>query len=259
MLGTIIQARVSSTRLPQKVIKKIEGKTVLEHVILRTERIKTYNYNKLILATTDKKDDDILENIAKKLNVFVFRGAESDVLDRYYQTAKLFKIDPIMRITADCPFLDPKIAEKVLDFYFQGDYDFVSNIHPPTFPDGMDVEIFNFKSLEKSWREAELLSEREHLTSYILKNPKIFRIGNVTYNNKDLSGLRLTLDEKEDLILIRKIYKELYNKNPFFGLEEILELFRRKPRLIKINQKFKRNEGYLKSLKKDVKIKEKIN
>jgi len=248
MLGAIIQARVSSTRLPQKVIKKIEGKTVLEHLILRAKKVK--NCDKVILATTDKKDDDVLGKIAKELNVLAFRGSENDVLDRYYQAAKLFKIDPIVRITADCPLLDPKIVEKVIDFYFSGNYDYISNTHPPTFPDGMDVEIFNFKSLEKSWKKAKLRSEREHVTAYIFKNPKLFKIGNITYE-KDFSHLRLTLDEKEDLILIRKIYKELYPKNPFFGLEWVLELFKRKPELIEINQHIKRDEGYLKSLKED--------
>ena len=248
MLGAIIQARVSSTRLPQKVIKKIEGKTVLEHLILRVKKVK--NCDKVILATTDKKDDDVLGKIAKELNVLAFRGSENDVLDRYYQVAKLFKIDPIVRITADCPLLDPKIVEKVIDFYFSGNYDYISNTHPPTFPDGMDVEIFNFKSLEKSWKKAKLRSEREHVTAYIFKNPKLFKIGNITYE-KDFSHLRLTLDEKEDLILIRKIYKELYPKNPFFGLEWVLELFKRKPELIEINQHIKRGEGYLKSLKED--------
>ena len=248
MLGAIIQARVSSTRLPQKVIKKIEGKTVLEHLILRAKKVK--NCDKVILATTDKKDDDVLGKIAKELNVLAFRGSENDVLDRYYQAAKLFKIDPIVRITADCPLLDPKIVEKVIDFYFSGNYNYISNTHPPTFPDGMDVEIFNFKSLEKSWKKAKLRSEREHVTAYIFKNPKLFKIGNITYE-KDFSHLRLTLDEKEDLILIRKIYKELYPKNPFFGLEWVLELFKRKPELIEINQHIKRGEGYLKSLKED--------
>lgn len=250
MIGAIIQARTNSTRLPKKVIKIIEGKPVLWHVIERVKRVR--NINKVILATTDKKEDDILEKIAKKLNIPVFRGSENDVLDRYYQTAKVFRIDPIVRITADCPLLDPKVVEKVVDFYLKGNYDYVSNVHPPTFPDGLDVEVFSFKTLKKIWEKAKLSSEREHVTSYISNHPWMFKTGNVR-SPKDLNYLRLVLDEKEDLILIRKIYKELYNKNPFFGLEEILELFRRKPELIKINQDIKRNEGYLESLKEDKK------
>lgn len=251
IIGAIIQARMGSTRLPKKVIKKIQGKTVLEHVISRAKRIK--NCPKIILATTDKKEDDVLEKIAEKLNISVFRGSEDDVLDRYFQTAKLFKIDPIIRITADCPLLDSKIAERVIDFYFKGIYDYVSNVNPPTFPDGMDVEIFSFKTLEKSWQKTKSLPEREHVTFYLTKHPEIFKIGNVSYK-KDLSHLRITLDEPNDLVLIRKIYQELYPENHFFGLKEIINLFERKPKLIKINQGIKRNEGFLKSLKKDEEI-----
>jgi len=257
MTGIIIQARICSNRLPKKVIKKIEEKTVLEHFILRAKRVK--NCDKVILATSNKKENDILEKIAKNLNIPVFRGSENDVLDRYYQAAQLFRVEPIIRITADCPLLDPKVVEKVIDFYLKGRYDYVSNTYLLTFPDGLDVEVFNFKSLEKSWQKAKLKSEREHVTAYILKHPKIFKIGNVSCNEKDISYLRLTLDEKEDLILIRKIYKEIYKQNPFFGLRDILKLLERKPELIRINQHIKRNEGYFKSLKEDEKIKKKIN
>jgi len=253
MIGIIIQARTGSTRLPKKVIKKIVGKTVLEHVIGRTKRVK--NIDKIVLATTRKKEDDILVEIAKKLNISVYRGSEDDVLDRYYQAAKLLKISEIIRITADCPLIDPKIVEQVADFYFQGNCDFVSNTHPPTFPNGMDVEIFNFKSLKKSWQEAKLKSEREHVTPYIYKNLNLFKIDNVVYGNNNFSYLRITLDEKEDLLLIRKIYRELYNQNRFFGLEDVLKLFKEKPGLTKINQHIKRNEGYLRSLKEDEKNK----
>ncbi|MGA2418075.1 MAG: glycosyltransferase family protein [Candidatus Staskawiczbacteria bacterium] len=244
MIGIIIQARMGSTRLPGKVIRKIEGKTVLGHVIERLKRIEGV---KIILATTVKKEDDVLEKIAKNCKIPVFRGLEDDVLDRYYQAAKSFGIDPIVRITADCPVLDTKVAEKVIDFYLINNFDYVSNIHPVSYPDGLDVEVFSFKVLEKSWKKAKLKSEREHVTSYILKNPRIFKTGNVA-NNKDYSSFRLTLDEKEDLILIRKIYKELYDKNPFFGMEEILGLFEKKPELVKINQHIGRNDGYFKSL-----------
>lgn len=248
MTGAIIQARMGSTRLPQKVIKKIEGKTMLEQVIERVKRIK--NVDKVILATTSKKEDDVLEKISKNLNISVFRGSEYDVLDRFYQAAKLFKVDLIVRITADCPLLDPKVCEKVIDYYLKGDYDYVSNASPSTFPDGLDTEVFSFQVLEKSWKEVKLLSEREHVTPYIYRNPQIFKLGNVS-SERDFSHLRLTVDEKPDLILIREIYKELYRQNPLFGLKEIIKLFERKPELPKINQKIGRNEGYLKSLKKD--------
>ena len=248
MIGIIIQARINSSRLPRKVLKKIEGKTVLEHVIERIKKVQ--NCSKIILATTDKKQDDILERMAKKLNIPVFRGSEDDVLDRYYQAAKLFKIDPIIRITADCPLIDSRVVERAIDIYLKGNYDYVSNIRPPTFPDGLDVEIFSFKALEKSWKEAGMRSEREHVTSYILKNPRIFKMGNLA-NNDNISHLRLTLDRNEDILLIRRIYKELYSENPFFGLIDIIKLFKEKPELIKINQHINRNEGYSRSLTED--------
>lgn len=234
MIGAIIQARTDSARLPKKVLEKIEGKTVLEHVILRTKRIR--NCRKVILATTNKKRDDILEKIGKRLNVLVFRGSEDNVLDRYYQVARLFKIDPIVRITSDCPLLDSEVAEKVIDFYLRGHYDYVSNVHPPTFPDGLDVEVFSFEALKKSWQGAKTPHEKEHIVPYMLAtNPQLFKRGNVA-SDKDFSYLRITLDEKDDLTLIRRIYKELYAQNPFFGLEDILALFETKPELIKINQ-----------------------
>ncbi len=253
--GITIQARMGSTRLPGKVVKKIQGKPVLAHIIERLKKIKGV---KIILATTIKKEDDVLESIAKQLGIETFRGSENDVLDRYYQAAKLFGLKAIVRVTGDCPVIDTNIVEKVIDFYHKNSFDYVSNIHPVSYPDGLDVEMFSFEALEKSWKEGKLTSQREHVVPYILKNPKIFKIGNII-NNKDYSSLRLTLDEKEDLILIRKIYKELYDKNSFFGLKEILELFEKKPELVKINQHIGRNEGYQKSLQEDKLIKSKLH
>lgn len=285
MLGIIIQARMNSTRLPGKMAKKIQGKTVLEHVILRLKKIhpiksakggaleaqfnrvnpiksaeggaKQFNRvktpAKIILATTTKKADNILERIARKNKISVFRGSEDDVLDRFYQSAKKFKIDPIVRITADCPVLDGEVAEEAINFYLKNKnkFDYISNVRPPTYPDGLDVEVFSFASLEKSWQEAKLKSEREHVTPYITKHPETFKIGNITRKGKDLSALRLTLDEAADLILIRKVYNYLYPIKKFFTLSDILKLFSQKPELLKINQGIQRNEGFLKSLKND--------
>ena len=248
MIGAIIQARTGSTRLPRKIFLEIQGKIILEHVVDRVKRIK--NCRKIVLATTNKEQDNALEQVAEELNLSLFRGSEENVLDRFYQAAKKFEIDPIIRITADCPLLDPEVSSKVVSFYLEGDYDYASNTRPPTFPDGLDTEIFSFDALEKSHEEAELLSEKEHVTAYIANHPEIFRMGNVI-GEQDMSDLRLTLDEKKDLILIEEIYNELYPKNPFFGLKEIIELFKRRPELLKINQQIIRNEGYLKSLQRD--------
>lgn len=251
MLGIIIQARMGSTRLPGKMAKKINGKTVLQWVILRVQKIKIPK--KVVLATTLEKADDILEKIARQNKILVFRGSTNNVLDRCFQAAKRFKLDPIVRITADCPVLDIKITEQVIDFYLknQKKFDYVSNVHPPTFPDGLDIEVFSFKALEKCWKNAKLKSEREHVTPYIANHREIFRIGNVKRKGKDLSALRLTLDEPKDLILLRKIYSYLYPIKKFFTLKDILKLFSQKPELLKINQNIKRNEGLLKSIKND--------
>jgi len=231
--GAIIQARMASTRLPGKVVKKMGCKTVLEHVIERAQRIN--NCQKIILATSTKKKDDILEKIARSHDVFIFRGSEDDVLDRYYRAAKLFKIDPVIRITADCPLLDPEIIDEILELYFSNDYDYASNVHPPTFPDGLGGEVFKFGALEKSWREADLPQEREHVYPYIYRKPGMFKTANFV-NREDLSFIRITLDEKSDFTLIKKVYKELFPKNKLFGLKEIAGLFEEKPELIKINR-----------------------
>ncbi|MEA3453071.1 MAG: glycosyltransferase family protein [Patescibacteria group bacterium] len=240
MLGAIIQARTGSRRLPGKVIKKIEGKTVLEHVIERVKRVKYLD--RIILATTNNKEDDILERMGEKLNILIFRGSENDVLDRYYQAAKLFGIRSIIRITADCPLIDPRVVGEIIDFYSNNKYDYVSNVHPPTFPHGLDAEILNFKTLKKIWNKASIPSEREHVTSYITNHPETFKIGNVIAK-KNFNHLRLVLDEGKDLTLIRKIYSELYKENRFFELKDILKLFENKPELIEINREFIETRG----------------
>ena len=224
---------------------------MLELMIERLKRSKTAD--KIIIATTDSLEDKKIVDLAKKIGVDFYRGSENDVLDRYYQAAKEFGADDIIvRLTGDCPLIDPEIVDSVVDFYKKnkGKFDYVSNVRPPTFPDGMDVEVFSFKSLEKAWNFAKLPSEREHVTAYMADHPEIFQIGNFR-SEKDFSGIRLTVDNKEDLLLARSIFKLLYKKNNNFGLEDILQLEKENPELFSINGHFQRNEGYLKSLKKD--------
>ncbi|MCL5011095.1 MAG: glycosyltransferase family protein [Patescibacteria group bacterium] len=252
MLGIIVQARTGSTRLPKKMLKKIQGKYVIEHVLERVKKIH-YSPKKIVLATTDKEEDGILEKIGKKHKCLVHRGRTGELLKQYYDAAKQFGLDPIVRITADCPLLDRVVVEQVIEFYLRNKkkFDYVSNVRPPTFPDGLDVEVFSFKTLGKCRENAKLKSEREHVTPYIAKHPEIFRLGNVKRKGRDLSALRLTLDEPKDLILIRKIYGYLYPIKKFFGLDDMLKLFGQKPELLKINQGIGRNEGLLKSIKED--------
>ncbi len=249
MLGIIIQARVNSSRLPKKVLKLILAKTAIEREIERVKKVKLAQ--KIILAIPNTKKDDILEKIGKQARVLVYRGLEDDVLDRFYQAAKNFGLKDIVRITGDCPLFDWQICEEVISFYLENKFDYVSNVRPPTFPDGLDVEVFSFKALEKAWEEAKLKSEREHVTVYIASHPEIFKIGNLVRNGNDLSGLRLTLDESKDLIFIRKIFGALYKKKKYFVLEDILNFLKEKPELLKINKNIQRNEGLAKSLAVD--------
>jgi spore coat polysaccharide biosynthesis protein SpsF len=244
----IIQARMSSTRLPGKVLFKLEDKTVLEHVINRVKRSK--KINEVIVATSINQKDLAIVKLCAEKDIRVFCGSEDDVLDRFYQAARLIKPKNIVRITADCPLIDWDIIDKVIDVYQKTKVDYISNANPPTFPDGLDVVVFSFAVLKDAWQKARLLSEREHIIPYIRKNKHKFKCGNVS-NKVDLSGKRWTLDEKEDYIFLKKIFKNLYPRNHYFTTKDVLEFLKENPKLEKINVHIKRNEGYLKSLKKD--------
>ena len=189
----IVQARVGSTRLPEKVLKKICGKTVLELDINRLRKIK--NINEIIIATTTLERDNKIVEECKKINVKFFRGSEENVLERYYYAAKENNADIVVRITSDCPLIDSKISEEIIQFYLDNieRYDYISNTIDRTYPRGLDTEVFSFKSLEKSIKEATLDRDKEHVTPYIWDNPKKLRVGQ--YKNKiDYSTLRWTLD-----------------------------------------------------------------
>lgn len=246
----IIQARTGSTRLPGKVLKSISGKSALERLIERVKRAR--RIDEIIIATTSKKVDDVIVKLAGRLKIKVFRGSENDVLDRYFEAAKLYGAEDIVRITGDCPLIDPMVIDRVVGFYLRQNnlYDYVSNVHPPTFPDGMDVEVFSFKALEKAWQEARLPSEREHVTPYIWKRPDCFRLSNVRSRTK-LPPLRFTLDCPQDLVFIRKIFLHFYPREKNFTLEDIIFFLEEKKELKKINAGIIRNEGFLKSLRKD--------
>lgn len=247
--AAVIQARMGATRLPGKVMLDILGKPVLWHVVDRVS--KALLIDGLVVATTTKPEDDILEKFCRKNNISIFRGSEEDVLDRYYHCAKKYNMENIVRITADCPLHDPQVIDLVIEIYENGNYDYISNIDPPSYPDGIDVEVFSFSALENAWNNAKMSSEREHVTAYIRKNINLFRAGNVL-NKIDFSGLRWTLDQEEDFKFIQTVYKELDGlNNGLFYMNDILELINRHPELLKTNSNIIRNEGYLNSLKKD--------
>ena len=173
------------------------------------------------------------------------------MLDRVYCCAKSFNPDYVVRLTGDCPLIDWQLIDQTIEYCLNGDFDFVETSE--RFPDGLDVEIMNMSSLIYAWEMSTLPSEIEHVTQYIIKNPGVFKNG-VLDSNQDLSFLRWTVDEPEDFFMVQKIYEELYPKKPFFLTEDILNLLVRKPELTKINNKFSRNEGLVKSIQKDMEL-----
>ena len=219
--GVVIQARTDSSRFPSKVLKKIMGRSVLFHVIERCKKFASAD--KVILATTNRAKDDILSAIAGECRIGVYRGSIDDVLDRYYQCAKDYGLENIIRVTADCPFLDIDLGNMVINRFLNSRYDYGRT--GLSYPDGLNIEIFSFESLNKAWNCAKLRSEREHVTPYFWKNPELFKILNVE-SESDLSIYCLTLDYPEDLIFIRKIYKKLFHIQKTFGLQAIIDLLK---------------------------------
>jgi spore coat polysaccharide biosynthesis protein SpsF len=250
MILAILQARMSSTRLPGKVLKILQGKPMISHQIDRISRSK--KIDKLIIATSTDKSDDSLETIAKNTNVDCFRGSLNNVLTRFYDAAFQFQPSHIVRLTGDCPLTDPKIIDQVISFYLSGNYDYVSNSVEATFPDGLDVEIFNFQTLQEAFIEAKFPSQREHVTPFINSQPNRYQLG-CFKQSTDLSHLRWAVDEPEDFEFVSEVFKSLYPKNPDFGMHDVLNLIEEKPELGFINKKFTRNEGFQKSLLEDEK------
>jgi spore coat polysaccharide biosynthesis protein SpsF len=249
----ILQARNGSQRLPGKVMMDILGKPMLWHIIKRLKKSKLTD--EVVVATTTSKKDDLIVELAQSMHIGVFRGSEQDVLDRYYKTAVEYKADIIVRVTADCPLIDPRIIDKVIEYFLEGQYDYVTNTFIEgdriklTFPDGLDTEVFSFKALEKAWKEAKTPLEREHATSYIWKNPTKFKLG-AYQNNEDLSTMRWTVDYELDLEFVRQIYEKLGAKGEIFYMEDIVELLRKNPRLCEINKAFAINQEYYKQIEK---------
>ncbi|MFA6292778.1 MAG: glycosyltransferase family protein [Victivallales bacterium] len=251
----IIQARMGSSRLPGKMaLPIIHGKGALEVMVERVRRSK--RIDKLIVATTVHPSDEKLVEICGKINASCFRGSEEDVLDRFYQAyasaGKSF--GAIVRLTGDCPLHDPAVIDKVIAEFLNSDSDYVSNVDPPTYPDGLDTEVFSSASLEKAWKEAKMKSEREHVTIFIRNSAALFRKSNVR-NGTDLSSCRWTLDEESDYRMIKSVYENLYDVKKDFGMDDILEFLHEHPEIERLNMKIARNEGLLKSLKDDKKVK----
>lgn len=248
MILAILQARTSSTRLPNKVLKPILGKEMILHQINRIKRSKLID--KIVVATSDTPEDKAIISLCENNNIDVFTGSLHNVLDRFYQCAKLYKPKHIVRLTADCPVIDWEIIDKLINHHLQNNLDYTNNVVIPTYPDGLDASIMTEKTLKTVWMHAKTKAQKEHVTLYINDNKQDFKIGEV-FNDIDLSHLRWTVDEPEDFELINKIYKDLYPNNPNFLTNDILNLLKEKPNLIKINNMLIRNEGLAISLARE--------
>lgn len=248
MILAILQARTSSNRLPNKVLLDICGKPMIEWQIQRMKLSK--KINQIVLATSNLKEDRILAKIAKRNNIDSFCGDLNDVLKRFYDCSLRYNSDHIVRITGDCPLIDPNIIDKTISFHLENNFDYTSNSLEPTFPDGFDIEIFKSNLLKIANKNAKLKFQREHITQYFIKNANIFKLGSFK-NNIDYNKIRLTVDEIQDYELVKIIFEKLVHKKESFLFSDILDLFNNEPELLKINSKFLRNEGLINSIKEE--------
>ena len=237
----IIQTRLNSKRFPQKILKKIKKKEVLTIML---ERLKKKFKDRIIVAISNKDHKKIV-NICYKQKIKFFLGSENNVLKRYYKCAVKNRIKTIVRIPSDCPLIDLDIIKKGLKKFFSSNVDYVSNLIPPSYIDGNDVEIFSIRCLTKIFNNVESRFDKEHVTSYLQRNKKIFKIMNFKANENLSLKYRVTLDYKEDLIVIKKI---LNNKNIFLNYNSIKNIFKKNPEIYKINRKFIGTMWYQKKL-----------
>ena len=235
---TIIQARRESTRLPDKIFMPLADRPLF---VRQVERVQIAALSgRIVVATTHSAADDRIVETCRRENIDCFRGHTDDLLDRHYQAARFYGADIVLKIPSDCPLIDPAVIDKVIAYYLDNEdqYDYVSNLHPATYPDGNDVEIMPFSVLEQAWSDASKLMEREHTTPYIWERPERFRIGNVEMEgDTDYSMThRFTIDYEEDYHFIRAVYEELYPSNPLFTVQDILDLLERRPDIYAINR-----------------------
>lgn len=233
-VALLVQARMRSTRLPGKVLKPVLGKPLLEHMLERLARVR--GADQLAVVTTIHEADEPIISLCRRLEVAFFRGPEEDVLARYHAGAESLGADVVVRVTADCPLIDPAVVDRVISFYRANAarYDYVANNLVSTYPPGMDVEIFPFQVLDEAFREAQTPPEREHVTPFIYGHPERYMLANVAYDS-DQSRHRWTVDAPEDFELVRLILEALYPGRPQFTLEDALDLAARHPQWSSIN------------------------
>ena len=247
----ITQARTGSSRLPNKVLKEVNGTALLKIHLDRAS--KAEKINGVIVATTDDQRDDQLASFVQSWGYAFGRGSENDVLDRFYKIAAPLEPAYVVRITSDCPLIDPLLIDAVIDKAISENADYASNAIIPSFPDGQDVEVFKFGALESAWHNAKIASEREHVTPYIwknssMKNGHLFSSSNLM-SDTDYSGVRMTVDEENDFLVIRKLIETLGTDK---GWKEYADHYLSNPSIFELNSSIERNLGYQNSLKKDI-------
>lgn len=247
----ILQARVSSSRLPGKVLLPILGEPMLFRQIERIRR--TNRIDHLVVATSTDRSDDALVEASAARGIPCARGSLEDVLDRFVECALPYRPETVVRLTGDCPLADPRLIDAMLQSFETGDCDYLANVSPPTFPDGLDVEVMRFSSLLEAHREAKLPSEREHVTPFLRSHPERFWLGNYMAE-VDRSGFRWTVDEEQDLEFVRAVYRQLYPAKPDFSTDDILGLLEGNPQLQSLNSSLERNAGFRKSLQDDARV-----
>jgi len=227
----IIQARMGSSRLPGKVLMDLGGEMVLGRVVRRLQRSR--HISKIVVATTTVPADEVIVAECDRLEVLCFRGSEHDVLDRYYQAARANAADAVVRITSDCPLIDPELVDETVEVFGDKHADYASNVFPRTYPRGLDTEVFSFDALDRAWREAREAHQREHVTPYLYEHPQIFKLASLS-GAADYSRYRWTLDTREDLELLRAIYSRFDGRDDF-SWQEVLCLMEREPELADLN------------------------
>lgn len=238
----IIQARMDSSRLPKKVMAEILGKPLIWHMVQRLRKIPSVS--EVVISTTTQKEDKQLIEFAESEGIKIVGGAVEDIIDRLYQTSKKFNPTVVVKVNADCPLVDPKLIEEGIQIFLKSSEkpDLVTNSLEDTYPEGMQFAIFDFHTLEKLWSTLEEPFWREYFFRYMIEYKENFKIIGMKHKD-DLSSLRWTVDYKEDLDFVREIFHLLYEKNPFFTMEEILESIEKNPQLTEINKKYSSKIG----------------
>lgn len=227
----IVQARMGSTRLPGKVMKDIGGTSMLARVVSRLARSELIDL--ILVATTTKRSDDPIVVECDRLKVPVFRGDEEDVLDRYYNAALAHGADAVVRITSDCPLIEPEVVDKVIRAFLEGNPDYASNSLERTYPRGLDAEVVSMEALTRTWEEATASYQRVHVTPYIYQNPDCFNLIPVK-SDVDYSHYRWTVDTQEDLDFVREVYSR-FGDDDSFTWKDLLSLLAKEPELVEIN------------------------